>query len=98
MRVFALLALSLLADAHLAGVHSDVPGIRSEQQRGGSEAHRRLRRLQTRYPGKVYRYSVAGWAVVPGLNAGGALNDIADTSPENLWVVGDNGKLFHWPK
>ncbi len=48
--------------------------------------------------GKVYRYDGSTWTVMPGLSTGSALNDIAGTSPGDLWVVGDNGKILHWPR
>jgi hypothetical protein len=49
--------------------------------------------------GRVYRFDGNSWFLMPGLSPGsGALNDIAGTSPGDLWVVGDNGKLLHWPR
>nr|AYM52281.1 hypothetical protein [Stigmatella aurantiaca Sg a15] len=46
--------------------------------------------------GKVYRYNGSEWnAYSPGENQ--PLKDIAGTSPEDLWVVGEQGKVFHWP-
>src|SRR6218665_287628 len=53
----------------------------------------------TTLSGKVYRYNGSGWSALSGVNTGGnALNDIAGTSPDDLWVVGGNGKIFHWPR
>ncbi|WNG50962.1 hypothetical protein F0U60_47665 [Archangium minus] len=49
--------------------------------------------------GKVYRYNGSSWSTV--LNSSsptGALNDLAGTSPADIWVVGDKGKRFHWPQ
>jgi hypothetical protein len=48
--------------------------------------------------GRVYRYDGSAWSALPGLNTGAPLWDIAGTSPADLWVVGDNGKLLHWPR
>jgi len=48
--------------------------------------------------GRVFRYDGTTWSALPGLNTGTALWDIAGTSPGDLWVVGDNGKLLHWPR
>lgn len=52
----------------------------------------------TTQSGKVYRYNGSAWSVMPGLNTGSALLDIAGTGPDNLWVVGANGKMLHWPR
>ncbi|EAU69016.1 hypothetical protein STIAU_8643 [Stigmatella aurantiaca DW4/3-1] len=47
--------------------------------------------------GKVYRYNGTGWT--PYLSSETQpLNDIAGTSPEDIWVVGDKGRVFHWPR
>jgi photosystem II stability/assembly factor-like uncharacterized protein len=46
--------------------------------------------------GKVYRYNGSTWNAV--LSTSNALYDIAGTSPDNLWVVGNNGELRHWPR
>ncbi len=48
--------------------------------------------------GRVFRYDGTTWSAMPGLNTGAPLWDIAGTSPGDLWVVGDNGKLLHWPR
>lgn len=47
--------------------------------------------------GKVMRYSDGSWSTLLTNMPGTPLNDIAGTSPGNLWVVGNNGKLLHWP-
>ncbi|WNG40562.1 hypothetical protein F0U61_47910 [Archangium violaceum] len=47
--------------------------------------------------GKVYRYNGSSWSAVLTSSLG-ALNDLAGTSPEDIWVVGDKGKRFHWPQ
>jgi hypothetical protein len=47
--------------------------------------------------GRIYRYNGAGWQVVyeqPGVR----LNDIAGTGPDDLWVVGNGGRIMHWPQ
>lgn len=48
--------------------------------------------------GQVYRFDGSTWSAMPGLNTGTPLWDIAGTSPGDLWVVGDNGKMLHWPR
>jgi hypothetical protein len=48
--------------------------------------------------GKVYRYNGSTWSALSGVDTGAALNDIAGTGPEDLWVVGEDGKIFHWPR
>jgi hypothetical protein len=47
--------------------------------------------------GHIYRYGSQGWQQVHSLT-GTVFNDIAGTSPEDLWVVGTNGKILHWPR
>jgi hypothetical protein len=47
--------------------------------------------------GRIYRYNGLGWQVVYE-QAGVRLNDIAGTSPEDLWVVGNGGRIMHWPQ
>jgi hypothetical protein len=47
--------------------------------------------------GRVYKYDGQSWSnsvVVTGK----ALHDIAGTSPEDMWVVGEDGLIYHWPK
>jgi len=48
--------------------------------------------------GKVYRYNGSTWSALPGLSTGNPLNDIAGTSPDDLWVVGSSGQIYHWPR
>ncbi|MFY0528275.1 MopE-related protein [Archangium gephyra] len=48
--------------------------------------------------GKVYRYNGSTWSALPGLSTGNPLNDIAGTGPDDLWVVGNNGQIYHWPR
>ncbi|WP_375768218.1 putative metal-binding motif-containing protein [Archangium gephyra] len=48
--------------------------------------------------GKVYRYNGTAWSVMPGMSAGGTLNDIAATRPDDIWVVGTGGRILHWPR
>lgn len=50
--------------------------------------------------GKVYRYNGSSWSAMPGLGSvsGYSLNDLAGTSPEDMWVVGDFGWRLHWPR
>ncbi|QRK09928.1 hypothetical protein JQX13_07445 [Archangium violaceum] len=48
--------------------------------------------------GKLYRYNGSTWNEASGVSTGQPLNDLAGTSPEDIWVVGDKGKRFHWPQ
>ncbi|MFY0571689.1 MopE-related protein [Archangium lansingense] len=48
--------------------------------------------------GKVYRYDGSSWSQVSGVSSGNAFNDLAGSSPEDIWVVGEKGKRFHWPR
>jgi hypothetical protein len=47
--------------------------------------------------GNIYRYNGATWQLQASF-AGDILYDIAATSPEDIWVVGDSGRIIHWPK
>ncbi|ATB50695.1 MopE-related protein [Corallococcus macrosporus] len=47
--------------------------------------------------GRVYRYDGSEWQVVFEV-PGAVFNDIAGTSPADLWVAGNDGKLYHWPQ
>ncbi|NOK05201.1 MULTISPECIES: putative metal-binding motif-containing protein [Myxococcus] len=47
--------------------------------------------------GRIYRYDGTGWQIVFD-NSSLSLNDIAGTSPADLWVAGDNGQILHWPQ
>ncbi|WNZ61447.1 putative metal-binding motif-containing protein [Myxococcus sp. MxC21-1] len=47
--------------------------------------------------GRIYRYDGTVWQIVFD-NSAFAFNDIAGTSPADLWVAGDNGKILHWPQ
>jgi hypothetical protein len=47
--------------------------------------------------GRIYRYNGTNWTQIHEL-AGMTFKDIAGTSPADLWVVGNNGKILHWPQ
>ncbi|MFP2962541.1 MopE-related protein [Myxococcus sp. 1LA] len=47
--------------------------------------------------GRIYRYDGQQWQIVFNDN-NFSFNDIAGTSPADLWVAGDNGKILHWPQ
>ncbi|ATB46907.1 putative metal-binding motif-containing protein [Corallococcus macrosporus] len=51
----------------------------------------------TAYDGRIYRYDVTGWQIIYE-NTAIRLNDIAGTSPADLWVAGSNGQILHWPQ
>ncbi|RJS18460.1 hypothetical protein DRW03_25405 [Corallococcus sp. H22C18031201] len=46
--------------------------------------------------GKIYRYNGSSWSLLH--NASGKLKYIRGTSPGDLWVTGDGGRILHWPK
>lgn len=47
--------------------------------------------------GRIYRYDGTAWQIVFE-NSTISLNDIAGTSPADLWAAGDNGQILHWPQ
>jgi len=47
--------------------------------------------------GHIYRYDGQNWQQIYTLS-GTVFTDIAGTSPADLWVVGNNGKILHWPQ
>ncbi|MFP2930799.1 MopE-related protein [Pyxidicoccus sp. 3LG] len=47
--------------------------------------------------GHIYRYNGQNWQNIHSAS-GTRLNDIAGTSPEDIWVVGNSGKILHWPR
>ncbi|WP_434347287.1 MopE-related protein [Myxococcus virescens] len=47
--------------------------------------------------GRIYRYDGNQWQIVFD-DDDFSFNDIAGTSPADLWVAGDNGKILHWPQ
>ncbi|WP_257453499.1 putative metal-binding motif-containing protein [Archangium lipolyticum] len=48
--------------------------------------------------GRVYRFNGTSWNELFQLSGGVILRDIAGSSPENLWVVGHDGGVAHWPQ
>ncbi|WPB77327.1 MopE-related protein [Archangium violaceum] len=48
--------------------------------------------------GKVFRYNGTTWIAMPATGGGGALNDIAASRPDDIWVVGSGGRILHWPR
>ncbi|NMO14487.1 hypothetical protein HPC49_32585 [Pyxidicoccus fallax] len=51
----------------------------------------------TAFAGRIYRYDGQDWRVAHETTSA-RFNDIAGTSPANLWVVGEGGQIFHWPQ
>ncbi|MFP2910471.1 MopE-related protein [Pyxidicoccus sp. 3LFB2] len=51
----------------------------------------------TAFNGRIYRYDGQQWAQVFE-DTSLRFNDIAGTSPADLWVVGNNGVVLHWPQ
>ncbi|WP_164017367.1 putative metal-binding motif-containing protein [Pyxidicoccus trucidator] len=51
----------------------------------------------TAYNGRIYRYNGQQWELVFE-DTSLRLKDIAGTSPADLWVVGENGVILHWPQ
>lgn len=48
------------------------------------------------YNGRIYRYNGQSWQQFHD-DTSARFNDIAGTSPADLWVVGENGLIVHWP-
>lgn len=51
----------------------------------------------TAFNGRIYRYDGKQWSEVFE-DTSLRLNDIAGTSPADLWVVGQDGIMLHWPQ
>ncbi|QDE86134.1 putative metal-binding motif-containing protein [Myxococcus xanthus] len=51
----------------------------------------------TAFNGRIYRYDGTGWQIVFE-NTSLRFNDIAGTSPTDLWVAGNAGQILHWPQ
>lgn len=72
----------------------------------GLDAGVSLRAVRAFSPGRVYAVELAGrvwrwdgwrWEVLLELAGGVELNDLTGTSEDDLWVVGLNGVVAHWP-
>nr|WP_228530609.1 MULTISPECIES: putative metal-binding motif-containing protein [Myxococcaceae] len=46
---------------------------------------------------RVFQFDGSTWRQVGAPLSGVRLRDLAGTSPENLWVVGEDGWIAHWP-
>jgi hypothetical protein len=46
--------------------------------------------------GSIYRFNGSSWQFLQDFNA--PLWDIVGTSPDNIWVVGGQGTIIHWPR
>ncbi|WNZ64594.1 putative metal-binding motif-containing protein [Myxococcus sp. MxC21-1] len=51
----------------------------------------------TAYNGRIYRYDGTQWQIIFE-NTSLRFNDIAGTSPADLWVAGNNRQILHWPQ
>ena len=51
----------------------------------------------TAQSGRIYRYDGQQWQVIFE-NTNYRFNDISGTSPADLWVAGDNGRILRWPE
>lgn len=47
--------------------------------------------------GRVLRYNGRAWEELHSAQ-GIRFNDITGTSPEDLWVAGNGGRIYHWPQ
>ncbi|QSQ22598.1 putative metal-binding motif-containing protein [Pyxidicoccus parkwayensis] len=47
--------------------------------------------------GHIYRFDGTTWTQIGNIS-GVQLNDIAGTSPADLWVAGNKGNVLHWPQ
>ncbi|WP_241758504.1 putative metal-binding motif-containing protein [Myxococcus landrumensis] len=45
--------------------------------------------------GHIYRFDGSNWTRVH--NGSGKLNDITGSGPDDIWAVGNNGRIVHWP-
>jgi hypothetical protein len=48
--------------------------------------------------GVIRRLTASGWSSTPVYTSDQALRDLAASSPGNIWAVGDNGKVVHFPE
>ncbi|MFY0581669.1 WD40/YVTN/BNR-like repeat-containing protein [Cystobacter fuscus] len=50
--------------------------------------------------GRVYYYNGSAWTKAFDLGSGtpGQFRDIAANNPGDIWVVGNNGNRYHWPR
>jgi hypothetical protein len=46
--------------------------------------------------GRVFRYNGTQWS--EEVDGGAILYDIAGQSPEDIWIVGNEGRVLHWPQ
>ncbi|MCP3100665.1 putative metal-binding motif-containing protein [Myxococcus sp. K15C18031901] len=47
--------------------------------------------------GHIYRYDGTSWATVHTMGGGRRLNDITGTGPDDLFAVGNDGRIVRWP-
>lgn len=47
--------------------------------------------------GHIYRATGTTWTQIHSTNPITQLNDITGTGPDDLWVVGNNGRIYRWP-
>nr|AYM53320.1 lipoprotein [Cystobacter fuscus] len=52
----------------------------------------------TAVSGRVYRYNGSAWTELVKAGGNSQLLDIAANNPGDIWVVGNNGKRYHWPQ
>jgi hypothetical protein len=52
----------------------------------------------TAVSGWVYRYNGSAWKQLVKAGGSSQLLDIAANNPGDIWVVGNNGKRYHWPQ
>ena len=70
---------------------NNIESLRSVVAFGASSAY------AAAFNGRVYRYDGQSWQEVYE-NTSDRYSDIAGTSPEDLWVVGNSGVILHWPQ
>ncbi|MFP2958715.1 MopE-related protein [Myxococcus sp. 1LA] len=51
----------------------------------------------TAFNGRIYRYDGTAWQIIYE-DTSLRFNDIAGTSPADLWVAGNYGQILHWPQ
>ncbi|MCP3165421.1 MopE-related protein [Myxococcus qinghaiensis] len=47
--------------------------------------------------GHIYRATGTTWTQIHSTNPNTPLNDITGTGPDDLWVVGNSGRIYRWP-
>jgi photosystem II stability/assembly factor-like uncharacterized protein len=64
----------------------------------GVRAFARGRVLAATRDGRMLRFDGLDWVTLVTLDAGvNGINDLAATAEDDVWLVGSNGVVYHWP-